>query len=545
MKRFLHLQVLVCLIATFMLNFPSRAQSVGIGTNTPHASAIVEMQSNSKGLLPPRMSWQQIQAIPQPADGLIVYDNTIQALRMYDGTSWTILSKSTNGSLNSSGGSSFGVNPAPGTGGTITAIAVGPDRSVYFGGTLGNGTLTLGNFTVTNPNTLFPDVFFGKYDSLGNIQWLVSLNSNNTEGNSGDRIESIAVDAAGNMYVAGYFSKTLDFDPGPGVSNRIATNQTGFYAKYSPTGAYLWVRSFLGASVSVVRNLITDGVSLYLLSLFQGNTNFQGTGYTSAGFNDMLLTRVQCSDGDYGATGWSTRIGGTNDESPTALKFYASNIIIGGYFMGTCNFGGSSRTSAGSADGFFATYNVFGVLANVYTIGGSEADYISDIVVDVAGNIYCCGEFTGTCDFDPSAGTANLNSAGERDGFIAKYSNTAALVYRMRTGGTGWDGIDQLAINHLGEVYAVGNFEGTASFPPYSLTAYNNVRDMVFFKMSASTNTAWVEQLSGVGSDASGVFAIYPGTKQLVLAPQLSSPYLDLSGTKRTGLFYLAWFFDK
>ena len=146
MKRFLPLQVLcgniqflrflICLTATFILNFHSWAQSVGIGTSTPHESAIVEMQSNSKGLLPPRMSWQQIQAIPQPANGLIVYDNTTQALRMYDGNSWTILSKGSSNSLNGSGGSSFGVTPAPGTRGTITALAVGPDKSVYFGGSL-------------------------------------------------------------------------------------------------------------------------------------------------------------------------------------------------------------------------------------------------------------------------------------------------------------------------------------------------------------------------------------------------------------------------
>ena len=165
--------------------------------------------------------------------------------------------------------------------------------------------------------------------------------------------------------------------------------------------------------------------------------------------------------------------------------------------------------------------------------------------MNVAGNIYCCGVFRGTCDFNPSGTTTNLSSAGETDGFIAKYSNTAALVYRMRTGGAGWDAIDHLAINHLGEVYAVGNFEGTATFLPYTLTAYNNAPDMVFIKMSGSSNVEWVEQLSGVGSDGAGVFSIYPGTKQLVLAPQLTSPYLDLSGTKRTGLFYLAWFFDK
>ena len=163
-------------------------------------------------------------------------------------------------------------------------------------------------------------MFFGKYDSLGNIQWLVALNSNNTEINSGDRIESIAVDAAGNMYVAGYFSKTLDFDPGPGVANRLANLQSGFCAKYSPTGAYLWARSFLGSSTSISKNVITDGVSVYLLSEFLGTTNFQGVGYTTLGSYDLLLSRMQCSDGDYGATGWSTRIGGTSEEKAQRVE---------------------------------------------------------------------------------------------------------------------------------------------------------------------------------------------------------------------------------
>jgi hypothetical protein len=50
------------------------AQSVGIGTTTPEVSAVLDLTSINKGLLPPRMSWAQIQAIRAPATGLIVFD---------------------------------------------------------------------------------------------------------------------------------------------------------------------------------------------------------------------------------------------------------------------------------------------------------------------------------------------------------------------------------------------------------------------------------------------------------------------------------------
>lgn len=47
--------------------------SIGIGTSSPDNSALVDMTSTSKGLLPPRMSYAQIQAISNPADGLFIY----------------------------------------------------------------------------------------------------------------------------------------------------------------------------------------------------------------------------------------------------------------------------------------------------------------------------------------------------------------------------------------------------------------------------------------------------------------------------------------
>ena len=46
---------------------------IGIGTNTPNASAMLDISSTSKGFLTPRMSLFQRQAISSPANGLMVF----------------------------------------------------------------------------------------------------------------------------------------------------------------------------------------------------------------------------------------------------------------------------------------------------------------------------------------------------------------------------------------------------------------------------------------------------------------------------------------
>jgi hypothetical protein len=49
---------------------------VGIGTTVPHPSAVLDIASSTRGLLPPRLSQLQMMAIPTPADGLLVYNTT-------------------------------------------------------------------------------------------------------------------------------------------------------------------------------------------------------------------------------------------------------------------------------------------------------------------------------------------------------------------------------------------------------------------------------------------------------------------------------------
>ncbi|MGR3811436.1 hypothetical protein [Jiulongibacter sp. NS-SX5] len=64
------LGAIACLVVS--CNF-AMAQGVGIGTTTPNESAVLDLQSSNKGLLIPRMSLSEREAIPSPAEGLIVY----------------------------------------------------------------------------------------------------------------------------------------------------------------------------------------------------------------------------------------------------------------------------------------------------------------------------------------------------------------------------------------------------------------------------------------------------------------------------------------
>lgn len=81
--------------ASFILTFLSFivtgiAQSVGIGTTTPDASALLDVSSTTKGFLPPRMTSAQRDAIASPAAGLVIF-NTTNGLQLYTGSTWVSL----------------------------------------------------------------------------------------------------------------------------------------------------------------------------------------------------------------------------------------------------------------------------------------------------------------------------------------------------------------------------------------------------------------------------------------------------------------------
>lgn len=65
--------------------------ATGIKAQTMDLSAFLQIDSTTRGFLPPRMTTVQMNAISSPATGLMIYDTTTNQWMGYDGTSWVII----------------------------------------------------------------------------------------------------------------------------------------------------------------------------------------------------------------------------------------------------------------------------------------------------------------------------------------------------------------------------------------------------------------------------------------------------------------------
>ena len=76
----------VAFIAATTMSFAQ----VGIGTTTPEASAVLDLTSTTQGLLPPRLTEAQMNAVTSPVEGLMVYcsDCVAKGMYVFTGSAW-------------------------------------------------------------------------------------------------------------------------------------------------------------------------------------------------------------------------------------------------------------------------------------------------------------------------------------------------------------------------------------------------------------------------------------------------------------------------
>jgi hypothetical protein len=124
--------------------------NVGIGTTTPNASSILEMQATDKGVLVPRMTTAQRNAIASPANSLLVYDTDFDCYFYYIAatTTWTSLCNSGSGTAGATGptgaNGTNGVTGATGVAGTNGIDgATGPTGAGVAGATGATGATGL------------------------------------------------------------------------------------------------------------------------------------------------------------------------------------------------------------------------------------------------------------------------------------------------------------------------------------------------------------------------------------------------------------------
>jgi len=83
-------KIIICLLAIIQYQLLP-AQGVGIGTTNPNSSALLDITSTTKGLLMPRMTTAQRNAIVSPAEGLLIYNTTTEELNQRQNGAWKIV----------------------------------------------------------------------------------------------------------------------------------------------------------------------------------------------------------------------------------------------------------------------------------------------------------------------------------------------------------------------------------------------------------------------------------------------------------------------
>jgi hypothetical protein len=198
--------------------------------------------------------------------------------------------------------------------------------------------------------------YISKLNMNGEFVWARTFASNIGGHSNGS---SVKVTESGNVLVLGDFTDTVDFDPGPGVQNLIAT----------------------------VPNPGFDNDS-YVASLdASGNLNWVN------GFDQFLFYQGSFI---------------------TADKF--DNIICTGYFEETLDFdpgsGVMNMTSDGNRDVFILKLNSNGEYLWSKRFGSTQLDEPTSVTVDDEDNIYTTGAFKGIVDFDPGPAIYELTNIG-------------------------------------------------------------------------------------------------------------------------------------
>lgn len=125
-----------------------------------------------------------------------------------------------------------------------------------------------------------------------------------------------------------------------------------------------------------------------------------------------------------------------------------------------------------------------------------------EVEVDLNGNVYAGGRFTGTIDFDPGPGTAIMNDPDFKwDGYLVKLDKYGNYKWSFQYAGTDLTQVQQIIYDNNSSIYVNGTFGGTVDFDP-SPTGSFNMTSAIYWegfiaKYDTSGKFIWAKQLGG------------------------------------------------
>jgi hypothetical protein len=372
----------------------------------------------------------------------------------------------------------------------------------------------------------------------------------NTATGSGAEVSySMAVDDAGNSYIAGYFDSTnVNFGGGVWLTNTtpsISPPYDCFLAKYDSNGVVVWAKRFGGTDDDWVRNVAVDtDRNCYVTGRFV-STNFLIEGITLTNFspngNSSFFVAKFSSSGNllwakgpdrgYSQSGWKIAVAGS------------SNCYVVGYFSGTNTIAGTNLISRGSTDVLFLKYDAEGNLLWAQQAGGSYADDGAAVAVDAQGHVYLLANIRSTNAVFGSF-TFSVNGTNtDQDMIVAKYDPAGHVVWAKQYGGLDLDYGRSIAVDKLGNCHLTGDYHSTnLVFGTNILTKTSfGFTDIFIAKLNSAGDALWARAAHGYATDSSMEIALdFAGNSYIAgffQSPTLAFDTLILTNTEEGFLF--------
>jgi hypothetical protein len=258
------------------------------------------------------------------------------------------------------------------------------------------------------------DIFLVKFGPAGNHLWTKVFGDTKNQRGPG-----IALDSAGNIYLAGVFGGTLSFSPANDLCKLTDIGGVGddiYVAKLDAMGECVWATSYGNDQTQYVQTVqVNKDQSVVVTGDFLGTVDFGNGGIKSYGDRDAFVLKLDPK----GDLEWVKRFGDPALQGAQAAVFDdAGDILVTGRFSGNVDFGlGVIKSESGLDSVFLLKLDAAG---NTLWSRGFGKTGVSDsrgLALDGDGNAWLLGTTTGSIDL---GGDLLVSSAG-KSMFLAKF----------------------------------------------------------------------------------------------------------------------------
>jgi Secretion system C-terminal sorting domain/Beta-propeller repeat len=368
--------------------------------------------------------------------------------------------------------------------------------------------------TTSSSDISFPNGYIVKLDSTGNFVWAKQLACSGYV----DIFSEFRIDSLGNIYIAGEYNGTCDFDPSVNSHNLTSSinyDTDKFILKLDNNGDFIWVKTIVGNALSEQIHFAIDNTGNTYVTGFLNDSNY------------VLKLNVN------GNIAWMKKIGFWAFTESVSLD-NLNHINVVGSLSNIIDFDPSTSvfnlTPIGGTDIYIWQLDLNGNFVWAKNIGGAGNVGAKSIAIDNNNNLYISGIYGGLVDFDPSGNVNSLQSTSSQNTYVLKLDNLGNFIWAK-------------SINSLGSVYprsiicdnqalyTTGFFTGLTDFDPgIGSFNFNSLfsRDIFVSKLNLNGDFLWAQKMGGDSDDFPNFITI-DSHKNIYLAGNYQGPVADFN----------------